>query len=636
MLNFIVFCSGEGSSFLTLDVTRTESNMPFSIKQVVCNNRDSLVSNYCKYPGAPQFSLVEWDKENNTREEYEILLYNTINENLAETDYILFLGWNFVVSNNFIDKLKVKILNLHPALPNKYVGTGKHCIESALRDSQTNGLKFTGSMIHEVTHVLDRGKVLNSIKVPIEQTDNFETLQKRIKSFEKGMLLSTINDLIVQETEAKLNENGSSNVYVGKVRTVEDIGNGVLLLTASDRLSAFDKHVCNVPGKGYALNGMSEWWFNATRCIIDNHFLYSHGRYMVARKTTPIKLEIIVRAYMTGSSSTSILKMYQSGQREIYGINFREGYRANEKLDNVVVTPTTKGEHDHPITPKEIVEQGYLSQEDYDFIEDRALKLFEFGQTEAAKRGLILVDTKYEFGRLPNGKIILIDELHTCDSSRYWLIEDPLEYNLYNPNPKKLDKDIIRDYIKKTDSYKIPEELITKVGDVYAEYLMKLDTSKTREDIVADYQGRDIFVDEYFKNYHPELVVIIAGSVTDEEWVNKIKSHLNKRNINNTAYFSSAHKNTLAVMNILDSYKKANQPANRKIVYVTVAGRSNALSGVVASNVEYPVFAVPPYKDKLDFQVNINSTLQCPSNVPVMTVLEPGNVALAIEKIFKL
>ena len=103
MLNFIVFCSGEGSSFLTLDVTRTESNMPFSIKQVVCNNRDSLVSNYCKSPEAPQFSLVEWDKENNTREEYEILLYNTIKENLAETDYILFLGWNFVVSNNFID-----------------------------------------------------------------------------------------------------------------------------------------------------------------------------------------------------------------------------------------------------------------------------------------------------------------------------------------------------------------------------------------------------------------------------------------------------------------------------------------------------------------------------------------------------
>ena len=133
-----------------------------------------------------------------------------------------------------------------------------------------------------------------------------------------------------------------------------------------------------------------------------------------------------------------------------------------------------------------------------------------------------------------------------------------------------------------------------------------------------------------------ELVVVIAGSRSDEEWVTKIRKELDKKNLNNTAYYSSAHKNTLEVMGILDSYRSENLPVKRKIVYITVAGRSNALSGVVASNVEYPVFAVPPYKDKLDFQVNINSTLQCPSKVPVMTVLEPGNVALAIEKIFNL
>ena len=137
---------------------------------------------------------------------------------------------------------------------------------------------------------------------------------------------------------------------------------------------------------------------------------------------------------------------------------------------------------------------------------------------------------------------------------------------------------------------------------------------------------------KYFKNYHPELVVIIAGSVTDEEWVNKIKDHLNKRNINNTAYFSSAHKNTIDVLNILENYEKQ----DRKIVYVTVAGRSNALSGVTACNTRYPVIACPPFKDKDDMMVNINSTLQCPSNVPVMTILSPGNVALAISKMYNL
>ena len=224
---------------------------------------------------------------------------------------------------------------------------------------------------------------------------------------------------------------------------------------------------------------------------------------MVVKKTRPIKLEIVVRAYMTGSSSTSILKMYQSGKRDIYGITFRDGYRANEKLDNVVITPTTKGETDHPITPDEIVEQGYLTKEEYDFISDRALKLFEFGQTEASKKGLILVDTKYEFGRLPDGKIILIDELHTCDSSRYWLLEDPLAYNLYNPTPQKLDKDNVRDYIKKNDTRDIPSELIQRVSDVYAEYLMKLEPSYNRDDIRSTYVNKDIFVEDYFQNYHP-------------------------------------------------------------------------------------------------------------------------------------
>ncbi len=637
MLNLIVFCSGEGSSFFTLDTVRKEGDMPFVIKQVVCNNRNSLVNDYCKVPDAPKLSLVQWDKENNTRDEYEYQIYNAIKDSLAETDYILFLGWNFIVSNNFIDKLGIKILNLHPALPNKYIGTGSSCIENALRDSKFKGLKFTGSMIHEVTHLLDRGKVYGTTKVPIKEIDDLSSLTKRIKSYEKGLLLSVVNDLIKEKTEDKLKFKGvNPDVYVGKVRTVENIGHNTLLLTASDRLSAFDKHVCNVPGKGFALNGMSEWWFKQTRCIIDNHFLYSRGRYMVVKKTKPIKLEIIVRAYMTGSSSTSIFKMYQSGKREIYGINFRDGYREHEKLDNVVVTPTTKGEHDHPITPNEIVEQGYLTRDEYNFIEEKALKLFSFGQSEAEKKGLILVDTKYEFGRLPDGQIILIDELHTCDSSRYWLIEKSHGYNLYNPNPKKLDKDIIRDYIKKTDSYKIPDDLITRVSDIYAEYLIKLEPKYNRGDIVSTYQSRDIFVTDYFANYHPELVVIIAGSKSDEDWVNKIKKELDNKNLNSIAYYSSAHKNTLEVMKILDSYKKSNQRPNRKIIYITVAGRSNALSGVVASNVEYPVFAVPPYKDKLDFQVNINSTLQCPSKVPVMTVLEPGNVALAIEKIFKL
>ena len=149
------------------------------------------------------------------------------------------------------------------------------------------------------------------------------------------------------------------------------------------------------------------------------------------------------------------------------------------------------------------------------------------------------------------------------------VIEDPLAYNLYNPNPQKLDKDIIRDHIKKTDSFKVPDELITRVGDVYAEYLMKLNPSVSRDDIFRNYQDRDIFVNEYFKKHHPELVVVIAGSRSDEEWVTKIRKELDKKNLNNTAYYSSAHKNTLEVMGILDSYCSVNLPVKRKIVYIS-------------------------------------------------------------------
>ena len=185
MLNLIVFCSGEGSSFMALDVLRNETSMPFSIKRVVCNNRNSLVNQYCQQPTAPTLDLILWDKENNTREEYEQVIYNTIKEHLSGIDYIFFLGWNFIVSSNFIEKIGIKILNLHPALPNKYVGPGDDCIENALKDSKFKGIEYTGSMVHEVTHLLDRGKVLDSIKVPIREIDTFTSLKNRIKSYEK-------------------------------------------------------------------------------------------------------------------------------------------------------------------------------------------------------------------------------------------------------------------------------------------------------------------------------------------------------------------------------------------------------------------------------------------------------------------
>ena len=196
--------------------------------------------------------------------------------------------------------------------------------------------------------------------------------------------------------------------YIGKVRKVTDLGYGKLLLSASDRLSAFDRHICNVDGKGISLNKSSEWWFKNTSQIVENHYLYTKGEHMIVTKTEPIKLEFIVRGYMTGSTSTSIWPMYKDGKREMYGIKFRDGYQKNQKLDQVILTPTTKGERDAPITEQEIVDENYLDIEDLEYIKKACFELFEFGQMVAESKGLILVDTKYEFGKIDD-KIILID-----------------------------------------------------------------------------------------------------------------------------------------------------------------------------------------------------------------------------------
>jgi phosphoribosylamine--glycine ligase len=262
----------------------------------------------------------------------------------------------------------------------------------------------------------------------------------------------------------------SSNIYEGKVRRVEQIGQDLLLLTTSNRLSAFNRHICDIPNKGRVLNKISEWWFNQTKHIIDNHFLCTYEQYMVVKKTEPIKIEFVVRGYMTGSTKTSIWPMYKSGCRDMYGIHFREGYNKNDKLDEIILTPTTKDEDDRPISKNEIIEEGYLTPEEYLFIEKTSIQLFQYGKDICENKGLLLVDTKYEFGRL-NGNIILIDEIHTCDSSRYWLMEPFIENE-----PQKLDKDIIRDWlVRHCEPYndnipEIPSELINQLQIVYQKY----------------------------------------------------------------------------------------------------------------------------------------------------------------------
>jgi fusion protein PurCD len=575
---------------------------------------------------------------------------------------VMLLGWNFILTDNFLDffrKNNCLVLNMHPALPDSFVGA--NAIHDTFKQLQAGEMTETGSMIHVVTPNLDRGAVLGVSNV--QMNSNYfkteEELREVIKMNEKPLISSVVNRLINEYEKDRLGsfltemcvpvnkpESKYTPFYRGKVRQVTDIGNNLLLLTASNRISAFNKHLCEVPDKGRLLNDMSAWWFRNTSHIIPNHFLFSHGTHMVAKRCQPIMLEIIVRAYMTGSSDTSIWTKYNAGERQMYGLAFRDGYKKNQVLDNLVITPTTKGEVDEPITREQIIVRNYLTERQIDYIYSKATELFKFGQVVAAERGLILVDTKYEFGFI-NDEIVLMDEIHTCDSSRYWLRESYQDKFAQGLEPEKFDKDCIRDYVKSNYSldeirdmmsFNIPDNIVAKVNTVYTKYHQMLTNNDTKHHTTmlgySDDGSVDSFVDAYYNNYHNELVVILAGSTSDREHVEKIKKNLADYSIHSVEYYKSAHKNTLAVMNILQKYHRDVDTVKRKIVFVTVAGRSNALSGVVASNVRYPVIACPPFKDKMDMFTNINSSLQCPSKVPVMTVLEPQNVAIATRYMF--
>ncbi|NTU76618.1 MAG: phosphoribosylaminoimidazolesuccinocarboxamide synthase [Alphaproteobacteria bacterium] len=247
----------------------------------------------------------------------------------------------------------------------------------------------------------------------------------------------------------------------GKVRDFYDLDDGRVIMVATDRQSAFDQVLAAVPFKGQVLTSTARYWFDATADIVANHVIeYPDPNVMIVRKLKMLPVEMVVRDYLTGSTSTSIWPMYKSGQRHLYGIDLPDGLQKNQKLPGTILTPTTKaeaGEHDMPITPAEIVEQGLMTQAEWDEVAQTALAVFARGRELAAKRGLILVDTKYEFGRDEEGCLTLADEIHTPDSSRYWIKDSYAARLAEGQEPESLDKEFLRLWITaRCDPYRAP------------------------------------------------------------------------------------------------------------------------------------------------------------------------------------
>jgi phosphoribosylaminoimidazole-succinocarboxamide synthase len=232
----------------------------------------------------------------------------------------------------------------------------------------------------------------------------------------------------------------------GKVRDIY-VTDGKRILITTDRVSAFDQVLGAIPFKGQVLNELSAWWFEQTRDVVDNHVLaVPDPNVTIAREADSLPVEVIVRGYITGVTSTSLWTLYNQGVDRPYGLDLPTGLRKNDALPEPVITPTTKatgGAHDERLTSAEVVERGLVEPGLWTEIQEAALAIFKRGQAIAREAGLILVDTKYEFG-LIDGRPALIDEIHTPDSSRFWVAASYEEVHGSDKEPENFDKEFLR------------------------------------------------------------------------------------------------------------------------------------------------------------------------------------------------
>ena len=303
------------------------------------------------------------------------------------------------------------------------------------------------------------------------------------------------------------------NYYGGKVRENYDLPDGSRIIISTDRLSAFDRILTCIPYKGQVLTQTARYWFDETKDICPNHVIsYPDPNVVIGKRLDILPVEVVVRGYLAGTTGTSILTLYKKGERRMYGITLPDGMRDNEKLPTPIITPTSKefdGGHDEPLTPDEIISKNLLTAEQWQTLSQYALALFARGQTLAAERGLILVDTKYEFGVDENGTIILADEIHTPDSSRYWIAESYPQAFENGTRPASFDKDFVRSWVaERCDPYKdeipqIPQALVEDTSAVYIKAYEAI-TGQTfvPDDRVATPKDR---VRENLARYFPEI-----------------------------------------------------------------------------------------------------------------------------------
>jgi phosphoribosylaminoimidazole-succinocarboxamide synthase len=268
--------------------------------------------------------------------------------------------------------------------------------------------------------------------------------------------------------------------YEGKVRDNYTTGDGKRIIVVSDRISAFDRVLGTIPFKGQVLNQLAAYWFEVTRTLAPNHLLsVPDPQVTVARECTPLPVELVMRGYLTGVTTTSIWYAYERGARTFCGHELPSGMRKNQPLPRPLLTPSTKAEkggHDESVSRRDLLARGLLSEADFDAAAAMCERLFAFGVARARERGLILVDTKYEIGRDPAGQLVFIDEIHTPDSSRYWYADDYEARLAKDQEPRALDKEYVRRWLVENRGYRgegpppeLPDEVRVEAARRYVQ-----------------------------------------------------------------------------------------------------------------------------------------------------------------------
>lgn len=421
----------------------------------------------------------------------------------------------------------------------------------------------------------------------------------------------------------------------------------------TDRVSAFDRVLGTVPGKGQILTEQSAWWFEQMKDIIPNHVLaIPDPNVTVGKKLTPVPVEVIVRGVITGSTDTSLWVNYEKavpdadGYREVYGIKFPPGLKKNDVLPEAVITPTTKGEkgkHDEKISEKKIVESGLVTKERWETIRTAALAMFARAQVISREKGFILVDTKIEFGVDENGNVYVMDELFTGDSSRFWLASTMEKRLAAGEEPENYDKEYLRlayearGYKKEgTNPDQVPldiqQELLRRYVAVYEALTGKIfeyehdDVIRRIRANMGEYVAHEAAASLEITRRSPQVVVIM-GSKSDEEHAIKIRQELDKFGVPCELRIASAHKNPEDVLAMMREYDADH---TRRTVYIAVAGLSNALGGVMAWETTSPVISCPPKGELVD----LFSSIRMPSGMTASLIVEPKSAALFAVEIF--